>query len=576
MKKKFLALSCIAMASMLTFGACGGGTDSSVGGTSDSSNSSGAGSSNKTIVAPKSDLAGFDASYLPLSTTERKSGKIDVALVFEDTLKGWEALAAEYERLHGDAVAVELNNTSVDASAYQERLSYEIQDKNSDWDIVQGNLFQGDALQTYCMNMYSAVNDENTYAGAIDGETRYWSEVLERDAYITDKSGSNERTFIMNSEGLQTAWFVNTVAVNAAKGAGYTGSDTPANWDEMIDLCKYMELAGYNNPLGIALDKDSISASQFTWLLRVYGDYYYRNDYDNIMLSNNFVYDPADINPEANMEYGISASKFYYSIFAYQDASYYVGPGSAKYQEFIEQFQKMRPYLRSSAADSQQSGLAVLRTKFATQSEGKNSPQIFLDYAGAGLKFQASETADFKVDFFDYPAMISEGNFIPNDTALRDVGGNGGYLSILKHNAEQDALNLDFIKFVVSPYGQSIYYDALNKAGAVPMGMTTVVNDYVVIPEAWKTFFATEKITFNGLVDSNPYISNLIRGFQDEKETSDLSVSGWKKYLTTETYDTATFMGDWADAMDKDWITYCATYGKDVNLRNNREGNESL
>ncbi|MBE7080891.1 MAG: iron ABC transporter substrate-binding protein, partial [Clostridiales bacterium] len=42
MKKKFLALSCIAMASMLTFGACGGGTDSSVGGTSDSSNSSGA------------------------------------------------------------------------------------------------------------------------------------------------------------------------------------------------------------------------------------------------------------------------------------------------------------------------------------------------------------------------------------------------------------------------------------------------------------------------------------------------------------------------------------------------------
>ena len=574
MKKKFLALSCIAMASMLTFGACGGGGDSSVGGASDTGNSSGGSSSSKTIAAPRTDIAGFDASFLPVSTTERKSGKIDVVLVFEDTFKGWEALAAEYERLHGGAVAVELNNSYIDASAYQTNLNYETQDANSDWDIVQGNLFQGDKLHTYTMNMFSSIDQENPYAGADEVGVRYWSDVLEEDAYITDKSGSSDSTHIMNSEGLQTAWFVNTVAVEAAKGQGYTGSDIPATWDEMMDLCKYMELAGYNNPLGIALDDDSISASQFTWLLRVYGDYYYRNDYENIMLNSGYVYDKTSENPEANTGYGVSASKFYYSIFNYKDTTYYVGPESDKYQEFIEQFQKMKPYLRTAATDSQQSGLAVLRTKFATQSEGMDSPQIFLDYAGAGLKFQANETDTFKVDFFDYPAMVSD--YIPEGTIIRDVGGNGGYLSILKHNAEQDALSLDFIKFVVSPYGQSIYYEALNNAGAVPMGMTTVVNDYVVIPETWETFFKTDKISFSGLVDSNPYISNLIRSFADQKETNAQALIGWKKYLTSNNYGTADFVTDWVNAMELDWKSFCATYGKDSTLRNTREGNESL
>jgi hypothetical protein len=121
----------------------------------------------------------------------------------------------------------------------------------------------------------------------------------------------------MNSEGLQTAWFINDVARDAALMCGYTGNETPETWDELMDLCYYMQQAGYSNPLGISLDKDSISASQFTWLLRVYGDYYYRNEYQNIMLSNEFEYDPEDTNPEANMDYGVSANKFFYSIFKY-------------------------------------------------------------------------------------------------------------------------------------------------------------------------------------------------------------------------------------------------------------------
>ena len=572
MKKKLLAVSCLALASAFAFGSC------SFGGGDDSSGSTSGGGSSKTIAAPLT-IEGFDTSYNPASDLiEKKSGVIDVVLVFEDSLKGWEALAAEYSRLHGGSVVVQLNSIYTDASVYQQNLSYEVQSNDIKWDIVQGNLFQSNGLQENCINMNTAVNDENAYAGTVDGEVRTWAEVLTEDAYLTDKSGSSFNTYIMNSEGLQTAWFVNDVARDAAIAAGYTGSENPATWDELMDLCKYMEKAGYENPLGIALDKDSIGASQFTWLLRVYGDYYYRQEYQNIMLSEDFVYDPTSTNPESFMGYGVSANKFFYSIFANKDAMNYVGPESARFKDFISQFAKMKPYLRTSAADGTQSGLAVLRSKFATQSEGTNSPQILLDYAGAGLKFQANETASFRVDFFDYPVMEPDDTSVeirPN-TVLRDVGGNGGYLSILRQNETQDALNLDFLKFVVSPYGQSIYYRALEAAGSVPMGMTTVVNDTVVIPQAWETFFKTDKITFNGLVDSNPYISYLIRTFSDEERTTAQAIVNWQTYLTTDTMDTNGYVVNWVNAMEEDWVTYCAKYGKAETLRTDRNGNVPL
>ena len=569
MKKKFLAVTCMALASMFALGSCMGGGD-----TSSTPDSAGNGGSKDKIVAAK-DLAGFNADYKPAHTMiDKRQGKIDVVLVFEDTLPGWEALAAEYSRLHGNSVVVNLNSTYTEASSYTQNLNNQVNNKDGDWDIVQGNLFLGSGLHTYCIDMNTAVIGKNAYAGAVDDDARTWKEVLTNDAYQTDKSGQNTQTYIMNSEGLQTAWFVNDVARDAAINAGYTGSEVPATWDELMSLCSYMEVAGYENPLGIALDKDSISASQFTWLLRVYGDYYYRGEYANIMLSSEYEYDAEDTNPEADMDYGVSANKFFYSIFA-TGTTDYVGPFSAKFQEFIEQFQKMKPYLRNGAADE---GLAALRSEFGTQSKGKESPQILLDYAGAGLGFLKNQNDAFQVDYFDYPAMVSE--YIPAGTALRDVGGNGGYLSIVKRTAEQDALNLDFMKFVMSPYGQSIYYDALYKSGSVPMGITTVKSNLVVIPEEWKAFLLSEeKIKFNGLVDSNPYISHLIRGFNDGEASATAIVENWKKYLTgtgSDTIDTNTFCVNWENALELDWRDYADTYGKDESLRTDPDGGVAL
>ncbi|MBR4943167.1 MAG: extracellular solute-binding protein, partial [Clostridia bacterium] len=336
MAKKFVALSCLALAGAFAFGSCsllGGGGNSGDSSTSEGSTSG--------VNAPKA-IEGLAAEYTPaVELVKKQQGVINVVLVFENTLPAWQALADEYQKMH-KGVTITLNSNYSEADSYQQNLMNQALLDNPTWDIVQGNLFNGNAADE-CYNMNTAINTENAYAGIDEyGEARIWSEVLTSEAYLSSKSGSNSDTYIMNTEGLLTAWFVNTVALEAAAEKGYNDgvAENPTTWDELMSLCYYMEEAGYENPLGIALDRDSISASQFTWLLRIYGDYYYRGMYSNIMLSKNYEYDPTDINPESDLEFGIDGNAFFYSIFKDSDKTRYVGPLSDRFAEFIEQFQK--------------------------------------------------------------------------------------------------------------------------------------------------------------------------------------------------------------------------------------------
>ena len=471
MKKKFVTALSVCMASAFALAGCGGGNTNH----NNSSNSGTAGM----ITATPLTVNGLAAEYIPDTTKIKQlEGSIDVAIVFDGSEKGWEALAMEYERLHNGAVFVNLN-TNLSASGYKDVLNYEVASKKTEWDIVQGNLIQYNALTANCVNMYSAVYKQNAYAGA----KKVWSTVLNREACVTGSTGSDTSTYILNTENLQTAWFVNKTAMTEA-GV----SELPKTWDELIDLCAKMEAVGYKNPLGISLDAESVDSNQFTWLLRVYGDYYYRNEYNKIMYDASYEVDLSAEDPESDSGYNVQETKFY-NLVLDETSQYYVGAHSAKYKDFISQFKKMEPYLHPDVLQKSQSDF---RNIFRSQNAGKDSPQIILDYAGRGLSFAGSDKID--MDFFDYPIMESE--FVDEEkTLMRDVGGSGGYLSIISHDSKQDELNLDFLKFVLSPYGQSIYYEALSKTEFSPNGMTTVKNETVVVPQAWSEYFATDKIS---------------------------------------------------------------------------------
>ncbi len=553
MKKKFL---CSILAAVSLFACSVTGCETS--NTPPESTNPGGNIENTISVEPLDLGDGFNKAYYPIKENiEQRSGKIDVVIVFSGSEAGWEALAKEYSRLHSGAVAVVLNK-KYSSSTYKDALKYEITNKNTDWDIVQGNIVTN-LISKYCVNMYPYINGKNGYAG-----NKTWSSVIEEDAYITDKSGTNTSTYIMNSENLLTAWFVNKVALNAAGELGYRNKDgkaeNPVTWDDLISLCDYMKQAGYENPLGVSVNQEGINEYSFSWLLRVYGDYYFRNEYDGIMANDKsgYVYDPASENPENDINYGVDVTKLFNKIL-YEKSEKYIGPNSAKFKEFVGQLGKMSPYF--DTVNAKQASMEDLRNEFQTQSSGKASPQIVLDYVGSGLEFLKSDKIE--TDFFDYPVMESVGGYIPEGTIVRDVGGNGGYLSIIDHDAAQDALNLDFMKFVMSPYGQSIYYDALKDTNFTPKGLTLVKQKYVKVPDAWKEFFSTDKVTFTGLVDSNEFIRNMVVSVGGQ-DVADTKVKIYQNYLVgmgSDKIDVDALTSTWASTLYDGWVKYATQNG---------------
>ena len=490
---------------------------------------------------------GFNSDYLPdASSIKQLSGKVDVCLDFEGTQPGWQALAKEYQRLHSNAVVVNIN-TNFAGSQYAERLNKELPNKSTDWDIVEGNLGYSN-VRPNCIDMYSSIQSTNPYAG----KNVKWNTVLDRAAYRTKEADNSGESYILNTEVMQTCWFVNDVALREAAELGYKNArgkaEYPITWDDLISLCDYMQQAGYTNPLGITLCNASIESLQFTWLLRVYGDYYYRQFYKYVMAADDAEtpdvwdnYDPTASVVENLHGYGFQWAKMLNILFNENTTLKcgYQGFKSELYMDFVGQLAKMNGYLMKDAVYTE---FGALRDQFATQSGGKGSPQILLDYQGFGITYEKDESATFELGYFDYPQMITgrytsgdkkDEYFVDPVTKTRDIGGNGGFLSVVKHGGAQDELNRDFIKFVMSPYGQTIYYKGLAEADAVPKGLSTVNHDLVVIPSEWTSFFneCNKTITFSGDVDANHFLSWGVRYVCGLPATSAVIHELWRNLL---------------------------------------------
>ena len=569
MRKKFVS----AIALMTCFTSVFGMTACNMGGGDSSTPDSTGGNGNTIAVNPLTvaELGeGFDETYLPnKSAIKQYSGKIDVALDFEGTQKGWEALAAEYERLQGGSVDVNVI-TTYSGSTYTSRLNNELTNMKTDWDIVEGNLGYG-STRARCVDMYPSISSYNPYCGT----QIMWSSVLESAAYKTKEADNSGESYILNSEVMQTCWFVNDVAFDAAVEKGYLNAEGeeayPVTWNDLISLCDYMQQAGYTNPLGITLCDASIESLQFTWLLRVYGDYYYRQFYQYIMAGDtNAVWDgysPTAKVVENNTGYGVQWAKLLNMMFE-RDCDFgkgYVGMTSEVYLDFVGNLAKMKGYLMKDVSSTE---FSALRDEFEAQSDGKESPQIILDYQGFGINYGKSEKIE--LGYFDYPQMMA-GNYesgmnagepiVDNEnTITRDIGGNGGFLSVINHtDALQNEMNKDFIKFVMSPYGQTIYYKGLAAAGEVPKGLSSVKNELVVIPNEWKTFFAEsgKTVTFNGDVDANPFLGWGVRYANGYTETQKVIRGYWRNLLMTglaenQVMTVAGFAAKWDTAVRSD------------------------
>lgn len=517
---------------------------------------------------------GFNAKFLPdKGSIDQQSGKIDVCLDFEGTQYGWKKVAAEYERLHGGAVRVNVND-NLSGGQYKERMIQELLNPNTDWDICEGNLGYGYTSDA-CVNMFTQFSAKNAYCG----KDVIWNTVLDPAAYRSSVADTSGNAFIVNSEIMQSCWFINEVALSAAKAKGWANASGaegyPETWDDLISLCEKMEEAGYSNPLGITLCASSVQSLQFTWLLRIYGDYYYRQFYKYTQAGDTWDnYLPTRPDIETLAGYGTKYCKILNLLFD-ENTEYgpgYVGFKSEVYKDFVSQLHKMKGHLMENVDTTE---FQPLRDVFVSQSRGTSSPQIILDYQGFGLNYTKKVTDNFKVGYFDYPRMVSgefqsgdyEGEkIVSEDTLTRDIGGNGGFISVINHRGDsaQTNLNKDFIKFFLSPYGQTIYYKGLAENNISPKGISSVKTS-VVTPKEWTDFFNTSNrtIKFNGNVDPNPFISFGVRYCNGMKNTESCIVENWRQLLMENVGTPLTvnsFSNKWADACFKDMKLLCEKY----------------
>lgn len=493
----------------------------------------------------------FNSTYYPVlnKINQDLAGEITVCLVFEGKQEGWKEVAKEYMRLHEGQINIKINS-NYDSDTYADNVQQTLSSGNGTnpaWNIVQGNLMGTLKKEDYISTVSST--DKNVYAG-----NKQWK------SFLTTEAFDPNNDYIVNTENLQTAWFVNKTALNAAKGKGYA-HENPETFEELIELCEAMQEAGYTYPLGLSLDESSIQASQFSWLLRIYGDFYYRNEYHKVTEDQNHLNIPYDMtDPNVDLNFKTKDSRLF-NLILDSDSENYVGATSDKFKEFLSQFKALSKYINPFSTGQ---SFTQVRNAFSTQtsSNTKSSPQILLDYLGEGLGFTERTNESFDIDYFDNPYMTSEGGFIDANTLLRDVGGNGGYLSIATTtNSMKAQISDDFIKFFLSPYGQSIYYKKLATMNLHPQGITTVKQEYVVIPEQWSSFFENNnKVSFSGLCDKNPFVSHLIRYLDTTSEhTNDIVAENWGKLMKNSSYTVNNFATDWAAALDADWESYAAT-----------------
>ncbi len=498
---------------------------------------------------------GLDEQYIPIAPETKYSSTVDVHLVFGDTLPGWNNVVKEYNKLQP---RVRVNLVTATAQEYGQLVNQEIQSGQSEWDIFHGN-YIGATIDRYAYDMYSDISKKNNYAG-----NQIWKTVLGENAYISDTTG-RKITYIMNSEALYTAWFFNE---EAFKAAGITNADgsakKPTTFNEMMEFCETLYKNGYTNPLGIAGDNDSITYSQFCWLLRVYGDQYFRDmlqkiqpvdgDYCYNELLNPFKLNLDDPQPEAASNYVVNVAREYWTILDESSADF-VGPKSKKYGEFMSNLLKMKKYLPTTFNTK---SLDDVRSDFVANRNDKSSPVILLDYLGFGLGFNnmMKDAGDrkFTLGIFDYPYM--EGTEV-HTNFVRDVGGNGGYLSIMDHGKDQNEVTLDFIKFFMSPYGQSAYYEGLESGNATPMGISTVKQ--LKLSEDWEKIFNSDDVKFNGLCDMNPYTHAMLWTVEGRATVTSNHAQLIRNLFQSK--DVSKYQNDWQTMIANEYATYFSQVG---------------
>jgi raffinose/stachyose/melibiose transport system substrate-binding protein len=477
-------------------------------------NSNSANQSSDPVSASPSESA--SASAEPSSgSIPQLSGKINISLP-NQSQSLWEAVAAGYMKKQ-PGVKITVDNKP--QKNYKEWLTAQFAAGTPEADIV--NVSEVKALQadSKFVDVYPLFDKLNPYTGKV------WKDSLDLEAMNInmDAIGANDHLYSLNFESLQIVWIYNQ-EIFAKVGI----TEAPKTFNELVDDFTKIKEAGYT-PLALGGDANSIWSGKAGWLVRIYADQYLR-DYINIVrsqendytflpgLDDSWKYDLTNTYNDANSKLTKNKLRSWKAI---QDKEGPYGiidnPHWKAYAENLKTLFSFTPDGFFGVSEEQAYNL-FLSGKAATMMGDPSSYwQLPKDFAEAEKNGGNGAVKTFDYGFFNMPTMEGPEVLAPVRTIQIPIG----FYGMVSKDAAQSEIDTDFLMYVTSPEGYSVYLEAIQKSTDASLSGAPALKDITLPAEMAKAFANFEPIgNTEGLPSAG---NNLARGLMDYQP----SVQDW-------------------------------------------------
>ncbi len=435
---------------------------------------------------------------LVMASGEELSGTITISYLDKDTTT-WERLADAYMKLHPQVeVKVELQS---DPAKYPEWARIQFAAGVPEADILEASMIGELIMAGKFLDLGPYAKKINPYTGKPWGDGFNIDDQLAAGGYYWDGA---RRWADFNMECVQVLWFYNKRIFEEV------GVEPPNTWSELVDISKKIKAAGYI-PLAIEGDYNSFWDMRIGWLTRIYADQFTRDEihlvrarpgdymYD-LEVDGKWTYNPQDSHNDDNNVVNINLLRQYKAI---RDGEMRVdGP---KWRAMYTNFKEMIPeYCPPGLFGVNDAYPLFLTQKAAMWLDGfwflSRFDRDIEDLAKAG-----GEESIFEYGSFPMPTM--EGPYISGP--IRTIEVPIGFWGIPKKTRTQNDLTMDFLMFVTSPKGASIYLqsrlDPLNSTATGILG-PLVIKDLELPPDLAKKF---AQVKFIGNSEAKGVLQNV-------------------------------------------------------------------
>jgi len=460
------------------------------------------------------------------------TGKINISLP-NASASVWNAVADAYMKKN-PGVKVTVDNKPLEG--YKEWLTAQMAAGQPDVDLVVNNEVQGLMNSGAFMDYYPFFDKNNPYTG------KAWKDSLDLKAMGINLEGvtTSDYLYNLNFESVQIVWMYNKEIFQTA---GVT--ETPKTFEELISAFEKIKAAGYT-PLSLAGDSNSMWSGTAGWLVRIYADQYMR-DYINVIRSQDqdytylpdvdgiWKYDLSDPYNDANSNVTKNELRQWKAI-KDKEGPYKIA-GNPQWAAYSENLKRLFQYVPEGffGVNADQAYKLFLTGKAATMMTTPGSYwQVPKDFADDEKSGTTGGVKPFEYGFFNMPSMEGEGVMAPARTIQIPVG----FYGFVNKDADQNALNADFMMYLTSPEGYGVYVTAIQNSSDATLNGAPALKD-ITLPDELANAFAD----FEPIGNTEGYISaanHVARGLWDYQPSVQEWVGSVQRYfggqLTTEQY----------------------------------------